>query len=246
MRLTEDVGLIGSGSLGLGLSHPLDCHVYLLDGGSALALIDVGTGLQTQRMLATARADGYDLSRLQYAFITHPHADHAGGARSWVDAAEVQVAAHPQAARFIGNADERGFNLDVARAAGRYPSDYALARVASVVELEDGAALQVGHLTVRTIYTAGHSAGGACFLVEGRNRSYLFTGDTLFFGGKVLILSSSDSSVVELRQSIKRLSELDVDALMPGHLLMTLADGSDHIQRAHAAFETLLIPENIL
>lgn len=246
MRLTDEVGLIGSGSLGLGLSHPLDCHVYVLDGGEALALVDLGTGLQTQRMIDLARADGYDLARLSHAFVTHPHADHAGGAYDWVKASGVAVAAHPQCAGFLRDADERGFNLDIARAAGRYPADYRLEPLAGVRPLDDAEEVRVGHLRVRTIYTPGHSIGAACFFVQGRERSYLFTGDTLFFGGKVLILSSHDSSVVDLRRSVARLAELHVDALMPGHLLMTLADGVAHVQRAHAAFETLLVPENIL
>jgi glyoxylase-like metal-dependent hydrolase (beta-lactamase superfamily II) len=241
--LTDEVGVIGSGSLGFGLSHPLDCHVYVLDGGDELALVDVGTGLASERILQHARADGYDLERLHTAFVTHPHADHAGGAHTFAD---LQTAAHPAAARFIREADESGFNLDVARAAGRYPSDYSLRPVANVRELEDGEQLRIGHLRLEVVYTPGHSAGGASFLVHGRERTYLFTGDTLFFGGKVLILSSADSNVVELRRSVARLAQLRVDALMPGHLLMTLTDGGEHVNQAHATFETLLVPGNIL
>jgi glyoxylase-like metal-dependent hydrolase (beta-lactamase superfamily II) len=241
--LTDEVGLIGSGSLGFGLSHPLDCHVYVLDGGAEIALIDVGTGLATERMLDYARADGYDLGRLHTAFVTHPHADHAGGAHTWP---AIQIAAHPVAAGFIRDADESGFNLDVARTAGRYPRDYALRPVANVRALEDNEEVTIGHLRLQVVHTPGHSAGGACYLVHGRDRSYLFTGDTLFFGGKVLILSSADSNVVELRRSVARLATLQVDALMPGHLLLTLSDGAEHVRQAHAAFETLLVPGNIL
>lgn len=242
MRLTQELGLIGSGSLGFGLSHPLDCHVYVIDGGDALAMVDLGTGLATERMRAHAQADGYDLSRLIGAFVTHPHADHAGGAAGW----NVPIFAHPDAARFIRDADESGFNLDVARAAGRYPADYRLQPVGNVRELADDEVVEIGKLRLRVLYTPGHSAGGTCFLLEGGERSYLFTGDTLFFGGKVLVLSADDSSVVDLRRSVARLAKLQVDALMPGHLLMTLADGADHVRHAHAAFETLLVPENIL
>jgi hydroxyacylglutathione hydrolase len=45
MRLTDRVGLVGWGANGFDLTHPLDCHVYLLHGGSELALIDAGAGL---------------------------------------------------------------------------------------------------------------------------------------------------------------------------------------------------------
>jgi glyoxylase-like metal-dependent hydrolase (beta-lactamase superfamily II) len=175
--------------------------------------------------------------------VTHPHADHAGGASTWPG---LEIAAHPQATRFIRDADEAGFNLAVARAAGRYPSDYGLQPVPNVRALDDDEEVRIGRLRMRVIHTPGHSAGGACYLLHGRERTYLFTGDTLFFGGKVLILSSDDSNVVELRRSVARLAQVQVDALMPGHLLLTLAGGGEHVRQAHAAFETLLVPGNIL
>jgi glyoxylase-like metal-dependent hydrolase (beta-lactamase superfamily II) len=80
MRLTYEVALVGGGGLGLGLTHEADSHVYLIDGGDELALVDVGTGLATDRLLTVVTADGYDPARIRLAFITHPHADHAGGA----------------------------------------------------------------------------------------------------------------------------------------------------------------------
>jgi hypothetical protein len=43
-----------------------------------------------------------------------------------------------------------------------------------------------------------------------------------------------------------RLASLHVDALLPGHVLLTLTDGGAHVQQAHAAFESLLVPGNIL
>ena len=44
MRLTPDVCLVGGGMFGFGLTSPGDCHVYLLDGGDELVLIDAGIG----------------------------------------------------------------------------------------------------------------------------------------------------------------------------------------------------------
>ena len=36
VRLTDEVGLIAVVASASGLSHPLDCHVYVLDGGDEL------------------------------------------------------------------------------------------------------------------------------------------------------------------------------------------------------------------
>ena len=44
MRLTKDICLVGGGNSGFGLSAPLDCHVYVIDGGSEAAIVDAGMG----------------------------------------------------------------------------------------------------------------------------------------------------------------------------------------------------------
>ena len=45
MKLTNDLHVVGGGRFGFGLSGILDCHVYVVNGGSELALIDPGLGL---------------------------------------------------------------------------------------------------------------------------------------------------------------------------------------------------------
>ncbi len=83
MRLRPDLYLVGGGHAGFDLSAPLDCHVYLLDGGDDLVLVDAGIGGSvgdTDLLLANIAADGYDPSRISRLLPTHYHADHAGGA----------------------------------------------------------------------------------------------------------------------------------------------------------------------
>ena len=80
MQLTEHVHLVGSGQNGFSLTHPLDCHVYLLDGGAELALIDTGVGRDVPAILAQIRAAGFAPGDIGTIFITHLHLDHAGGA----------------------------------------------------------------------------------------------------------------------------------------------------------------------
>ena len=52
MQLTTRVHVVGSGWLGFGLSHDLDCHVYLVNGLTEMALIDAGVGLEVERIVA--------------------------------------------------------------------------------------------------------------------------------------------------------------------------------------------------
>ena len=45
MKLTSSIHVVGGGRFGFGISGELDCHVYLLNSGSELALVDPGLGL---------------------------------------------------------------------------------------------------------------------------------------------------------------------------------------------------------
>src|SRR5206468_3091198 len=69
--LHENVTLIASGELGL--SHYLDCHVYLLHSDGKSALIDAGAGVQPERLIGSLEAP------LDYLLLTLTHGDHAGG-----------------------------------------------------------------------------------------------------------------------------------------------------------------------
>jgi glyoxylase-like metal-dependent hydrolase (beta-lactamase superfamily II) len=56
MQLTEHVYLVGNGVLGFDMTDAFDCHVYLIDGGSELALIDTGAGIGHAAILANVKA----------------------------------------------------------------------------------------------------------------------------------------------------------------------------------------------
>jgi len=76
MQLTNKIHLIGGGTLGFGLSHDLDCNVYLINGVTEIALIDAGAGLELDHIVANIEADGLNLNKLRYVLLTHAHADH--------------------------------------------------------------------------------------------------------------------------------------------------------------------------
>jgi glyoxylase-like metal-dependent hydrolase (beta-lactamase superfamily II) len=74
--------LVGGGNAGFNLSAPLDCHVYLLDGGDDLVLVDSGSGIEgtVDAILANIERDGVEPARFSRLLLTHYHADHAGAA----------------------------------------------------------------------------------------------------------------------------------------------------------------------
>ena len=245
MKLTEEVYLVGSGAAGVGLSHDLDCHVYLLDGGGELALVDAGVGLDVKGILRNIEAEGFRPEDVRYILITHAHGDHVGGAAALREATGAKVFMSEVEAPFIRDGDEDAMALTMARAAGYYPPDYHIRACPVDRELRHGDEFRVGSLKVRAIHLPGHSKGSMLYLVDGKRR-YLFSGDAVFFGGVISLLNCVGSSLKDFRENIWKLKGLEVDALLPGHLSFCLKGGQKHLDAAVEAFKGLGVPTNLI
>ncbi len=244
MRLTPRVRLVGSGRAGAGLSNPYDCHVYLIDGGGPLALIDAGAGLEPERILDNVRAGGRDPADIATIALTHAHADHAGGAAALRQATGAEVLAPGDAAGWLADADEEAVSLPAARRGGTYPADYRLPPCPGAASIGDGDVIPVGDLRLRTIATPGHAAAHVSFLLDGDDRRGLFGGDVVFHGGTVLLLSTPDCSIQALGKSLRRLHALDFEALYPGHAGISRRCGRRHLDAALREFDAQRVPRN--
>jgi glyoxylase-like metal-dependent hydrolase (beta-lactamase superfamily II) len=74
--------------------------------------------------------------------------------------------------------------------------------------------LKIGDITLKVIATPGHSPGSVCFYWP--DCRALFTGDVIFNQGIGRVDLPGGSGKL-LKQSIQRLSTMDVDILLPGH-----------------------------
>jgi glyoxylase-like metal-dependent hydrolase (beta-lactamase superfamily II) len=247
MKLTNDLYVVGGGRFGFGLSGYLDCHVYVLDGGSELALIDPGLGLgrDFDTILQNIRDDGLDPSRIRKMILTHYHCDHIGAAAEAEQRLNPEVYTSWLSASVIRNADEKAVALDVAKAAGFYPQDYRLPPCPVHHELREGDVVRVGELTLSTFETPGHCDGHLSFLMQGRDRNYLLGADLVFWGGKILLQNIHDCRIDAYAQSVFKVAPLDFDALIPGHLQICLRYGKEHVTKAAEAFRQLGVPPNL-
>jgi glyoxylase-like metal-dependent hydrolase (beta-lactamase superfamily II) len=246
MKLTNDVYLVGGGDYGFNLTHRLDCHTYLVDGGGELALIDAGFGPGTDEILELIKADGFDPADISTIVITHYHADHVGGAAAMKRAAGAKVWAGVEAAPYIRVADADQIGLNWAKEFGFYPADYEWEPCAVDGEFADGTRIAVGELELELVATPGHCMGHYCVRMDGKDRSYLFSSDCVFWGGAIILQNVKDSNVQEYAASCNKIAELEYDALLPGHHLISLKNGRRHAEAAAREFNRIGLPKDLL
>ncbi len=247
MRLTSDLAVIGGGDTALNISAPLDCHMYLIDGGSDVAIVDAGIGGphgQTERILAAIAADGVSHDRVSKLFLTHYHADHAGGSADFRNRLGLEVLGSPLCAKALAQGDEEAISLPFAKRAGFYPADYVFEPCPATPGLVEGAVFEVGNLQVTVYETPGHSAGHVSLLVEGGEKTTLISGDLVFWGGTIVAQNIPDCSIQEYAASTIKMSRVEFDAYLPGHFLISLENGKRHIDKAAEQFSKLMIPRN--
>jgi len=222
MRVFKDVYLVGGGAYGY--SHSGDCNVYVIDGGSEAALIDTGGGGGIEKIVSNIAQDGINTNRIKVAFNTHCHFDHIGGNKRAKELMGCKIAAHELAAESIEKLDE----LTLA--------DMALQRgvsiePASVEErLKDGETVQVGAYSLEVIHSPGHTPGSICLFTEIDEKNVLFSGDMVSAGGRLGFINGPGFKLEDWKNSLKRLLDLDVDAMFPGHGTFLVSGAKEHIK----------------
>ena len=93
------------------------------------------------------------------------------------------------------------------------------------IELEDGDKIA----DFEVIHTPGHTKGGIC-LWDGEN---LISGDTIFAGGGVGRMDIG-GDYNDMKNSVRRLTELDVKNIYPGHGPHVENNGKEHIKMSYS------------
>lgn len=188
----------------------LGVNVYLIDGGTEYALIDVGFLDDLSAILELIRTLGYSLSACKLIIATHADVDHAQGLARAREVLKCPVAAHTKSVQPLESGDEV---LTYARIdAQNIHIPMPRCKVDQVIE--EGETLVIGDKALEVWHTPGHTAGQLAF----RMGELLFSGDNIFRDGSVGVIDAHHgSNLPDFIASLERIRASDVDWLLPSH-----------------------------
>jgi glyoxylase-like metal-dependent hydrolase (beta-lactamase superfamily II) len=137
---------------------------------------------------------------IDIVIVTHGHPDHMEGVRLFANQATL-IGLHSAEVAFIKNV------------APHYGEVLGVPNFEPDILFQDGD-LKIGDLTFQVIHTPGHSPGSICLYWP--DKKVLFTGDVVFNQG----IGRTDlpgGNGEDLKKSLRKISRLEVDTLLPGH-----------------------------
>jgi len=176
-----------------------NANTYLINGSKKI-LIDPGHN----HLFGNVKDHLSELSitpqDIDVILLTHGHPDHVEAVRSFSNSLAL-IALHETELSFIKTM------------APHYGVAMGITNFEPPLLLREGELL-VGDLTFQVIHAPGHSPGSICLYWP--QEKALFTGDVIFYQGIGRTdLPGGDGQA--LKESIRRLSKLEVEHLLPGH-----------------------------
>ncbi|MEA2054472.1 MAG: MBL fold metallo-hydrolase [Candidatus Thermoplasmatota archaeon] len=204
----------------------LDSNIYFIKDEES-ALIDAGTGFNSHTVIGKI-GEEIQLKEISAIILTHEHFDHYGGIFHLKKYCSAKVMIHERGAEII----ERGSDQSAAFFGVKPP------KIKAHRKLKDGDIIKIGTKRLKVIHTPGHSPGGICLYEEGSKS--LFSGDTIFSDGGVGRTDFFGGDTKKLVNSIKKLIDMDVANLYPGHGPHIIGNGAKHVRMALRTAEYML------
>ena len=125
----------------------------------------------------------------------------------------------------LERADPKVFvhKLDTAHIASRFGGN--------LVKVEEGDLIHTELGPFQVVWTPGHTGGSIC--LYGEEEKILFSGDTVFPDGSFGRFDGESGGLTAIIESLRKLTELDVDVMLPGHGPPVFEDASEHIRQSY-------------
>ena len=191
----------------------MDSNSYVIQDSSSL-LIDPGSTQFLAALIEEMHRDGIDPSDIKLIANTHLHGDHCWANDAFKKLSGAEILMHPVQKQF-GQAAA----VQAAQFFGVANSEFSEDR------LMDSQKLSLGETEIELIPAPGHSPDSVCYYIPADK--VLICGDVIFNQntGRVDLPGGSAD---QLKASIERLSQLEVEYLLPGH--MNIVTGRDNVK----------------
>ena len=174
-------------------------NTYFINGSKKI-LIDPGHDHLFGNVKDLLSKLSIPLQDIDLILLTHGHPDHAEGIRAFAQS-HALIALHEAELDFVK------------KLAPHYGAAMGITDFEPQILLREGE-LRVGDLKLQVIHAPGHSPGSIC--IYWPQEKTLITGDVIFYQGIGRTdLPGGDGQA--LKESIRRLSKLEVEHLLPGH-----------------------------
>lgn len=222
-----------------------DSHTFIIGEPASddLSIIDVGLAGKGRYKIQSILRDGIKLSSIKRIIMTHTHFDHIGCIQEIMkEIPDAELWVHRAEGELLEKGDDRAvYGMDMFKSMCQM--QYGLSSDAFKLKvhkkLEGGERLTLGNMEWEIIHIPGHSLGGIA--LYNKDNKVLIPGDVVYADYAIGRFDLFGADANALKNSLKRLSELEVDILLPGHNQLVRGLPSDYIARTLKMWEPYLM-----
>jgi len=191
----------------------LDCNTYVITGNPSI-IIDPGFTQFLPALLQDLRKDGIEPEDIDVITNTHLHLDHCWANETFKEISGAKIISHPLHKKFYDITI-----IETSKFFGLQPVEF------KEDDYLNNNKLVTGDIELEFILSAGHSPDSICFYCK--ESKFLICGDVVFdrSTGRVDLPGGNAD---ELKQSIERLPQLEIEYLLPGH--MDIVTGAEKVK----------------
>jgi hydroxyacylglutathione hydrolase len=192
----------------------MDCNTYVIKDDLSI-IIDPGLTQFLPELLQDLHRDGIDPKDVDIIANTHLHGDHCWANEAFKKLSGAEIILHPIQKKFwqaTVTQTSRFFGVP----AVEFTEDRLL----------DNDKLNAGEMEFELIPSPGHSPDSICFYCQ--SEKILICGDVIFNQNTGRVDLPGGGADL-LKQSIERLSQLEIEYLLPGH--MDIITGGEKVKR---------------
>ena len=182
-------------------------NIYVI-GKEEATIVDTGVGNRMNPIFPQLAELGVQPENIKQVILTHAHHDHAMGAFLILEKANPKIYVHEKDTKFI---------------ASSFGDTLVTVKEGDVIDTP------IGSFTV--YWTPGHTGGSMC--LYNAEHKILISGDTVFPDGYYGRYDGESGSLEAIIHSLKKLTELDCEIMLPGHGSPVFRDANSHIKLSY-------------